>query len=210
MIVILDVGLANVGSVENMLKRIGVQVMVSSSTESILSATGIIIPGVGSFDAGVRAIKDLDCFSVLEEAVLNRKVPVLGICLGMQLMTASSDEGIEAGLGWVEAKTVRLHPECGVVPNMGWRYLNYMHNNVVSSEIEGKDKFYFVHSFSVLCENHKNIHALSEGDHNVVASYCYDNIMGVQFHPEKSHMYGFAFFRRWLTYYGLYTDSAES
>jgi len=200
MIAIIDMGIANVGSVKNMLNRLGAKAEITSDESTLASAKAIILPGVGNFDAGIKAIKSLDCFEQLERIALSGKLPILGICLGMQLMTKSSMEGNERGLGWVDAVTERLLEEDGKIPNMGWRYVEYINDSFISPGNDIKERFYFVHSYSVKCKNKEMIAMVAEGDHSIVASYVSGNIVGVQFHPEKSHVHGFAFFKRWLTF----------
>ena len=196
-------GIANVGSVKNMLNRLGAEVEITSNRATLASAKAIILPGVGSFDSGIKAIRSLDCFTKLETIALDGKTPILGICLGMQLMTKSSMEGHEKGLGWVDAVTEKLSDDDGKIPNMGWRYVKYFNNSFLSPNNNVKERFYFVHSYSVQCKDKDMIAIVSEGDHQIVASYVSGNIIGVQFHPEKSHLHGFAFFKRWLTFYNL-------
>lgn len=203
MIVIVDIGIANVGSVRNMLIRLGAEVEITNDKDAILSAKAIILPGVGSFDAGIKAIKALDCFVDLEHMVLKQKVPTLGICLGMQIMTKSSEEGHETGLGWVDAVTRKLSDRDGQIPNMGWRYVQYVNHKFLSPHAGANERFYFVHSYSVNCTNENIVAITSEGDHLVTAGYVSENIIGVQFHPEKSHINGFAFFKRWLAFNNL-------
>lgn len=203
MIAIINMGIGNVGSVKNMLNRLGANVEITTDKATLASAKAIIIPGVGNFDAGIKAIKSLDCFTELEKIALSGNVPILGICLGMQLMTKSSMEGHEKGLGWVDAVTERLVEEDGKIPNMGWRYVEYINDTFISPPKDIRERFYFVHSYSVKCKKKEIIAIVSQGDHSIVASYVSGNIVGVQFHPEKSHVHGFSFFKRWLAFYQL-------
>ena len=203
MIVILDFGLANVGSVEKMLLKIGAQVKIAADCESILVADAVIIPGVGSFDAGMARLENLESYGVLNFVALQKKTPILGICLGMQLMTKASEEGTMAGLGWIDARTVRIDSTNCLVPNMGWRYVNPVGATGLFPGTTKKEKYYFVHSYHVKCNQQSDVLTVTDYGSNFVSSFMRDNIVGVQFHPEKSHMYGFSFLERWMEYYSL-------
>ena len=203
MIVILDYGLSNVGSVKNMLSKLGAQVTATLDTNSILDADAIIIPGVGSFDAGMERLQKIEGYPELNFVALKKKIPVLGICLGMQMMTRSSEEGHMKGLGWVNAETVKIDSNNRLVPNMGWRFVNPVGEETLFSQRNNKDKFYFVHSFHVRCDDQKDVISTIDYGGNIVASFMDENLVGAQFHPEKSHMYGFAFFKKWLNHFNL-------
>jgi imidazole glycerol-phosphate synthase subunit HisH len=203
MIVILDFGLANVGSVEKMLLKVGAQVKIAADRESILVADAVIIPGVGSFDAGMARLENLESYGVLNFVALQKKTPILGICLGMQLMTKASEEGTMAGLGWIDAQTVGIDSANCLVPNMGWRYVNPVGATGLFPVATKKERYYFVHSYHVKCNQQSDVLTVTDYGSNFVSSFMRDNIVGVQFHPEKSHMYGFSFLKRWLEYYSL-------
>ena len=162
MIAIINMGIANVGSVKNMLNRLGAEVEITSQKETLASAKAIILPGVGNFDAGIKAIRSLDCFTELEKIALHGNIPILGICLGMQLMTKSSMEGQERGLGWVDAVTEKLSEDDGKIPNMGWRYVKHLNHTFLSPSNNTNERFYFVHSYSVKCKNKDIIAMISE------------------------------------------------
>ncbi len=197
MITIVNYGLGNIGSIENMLKKIGVtEILVSSNHEEILKSDKLILPGVGSFDAGMEKINSSGLVNVLNEAVLINKVPILGICLGMQLMTKHSEEGEKSGFGWVDAETVKFdfNKQNIKVPHMGWNYVDILDNGL-KANLPPNPKFYFVHSYFVKCNNIKDIMITCDYEGKFVAGFKKDNVMGVQFHPEKSHKHGMAFFR---------------
>ncbi len=192
MITIIDYGMGNVGSIANMLRKLGVEAVVSHSTDDIGRAEKLILPGVGSFDHGMRNLRERKLVPVLEEQVHGRGTPVLGICLGMQLMGTGSAEGCEPGLGWIDADSVRLRPESEgdrlTVPHMGW--------NTVRLAGPGPDslgadaRFYFVHSFHLDCRDRSDVLAWTTYGRSFVSAVRRDNLMGVQFHPEKSHRFG--------------------
>jgi len=194
MIVIVDYGVGNLGSIVNMLKKVGVKSAASSDPDVIMHADKLILPGIGAFDSGMEKLNERGLVPLLNQLVLTDKVPVLGLCLGLQLMTKRSEEGQLAGLGWFDAETVRYKfgPEQGnlKVPHMGWNTIEIRRPHPLLSELEPESRFYFVHSFYVRCNNPQAV--LAETDyggyfHSVVGE---GNIMGAQFHPEKSHKYG--------------------
>ena len=194
MIVIIDYKMGNLGSILNMLKKIGVQAIVSSLPEDILQADKLILPGVGAFDNGMANLKESSLLSVLNEKVLAKKTPILGICLGMQLLTRRSAEGRLEGLGWVEADTVRFRfgkeESTLKIPHMGWNTVMFKTGSVLSSELEDEARFYFVHSFHVVCDREENVAGKTFYGYEFSSAIQNGNIIGVQFHPEKSHKYG--------------------
>jgi glutamine amidotransferase len=195
MIVIIDYGMGNVGSIENMLKKIGVSdVLTSSSLEDIEKADKLILPGVGAFDNGMENIHKSGILDTLNKKVLTEKIPILGICLGMQLLTRNSEEGQAQGLGWIDAETVkfRFSGEQNLkVPHMGWNSVTIKQRNCpLSNNLHDDSRYYFVHSYFVRCSNPDNI--LFETSYGITftSAVVKNNIYGVQFHPEKSHQYG--------------------
>lgn len=191
MIAIVDYGLGNLKSIYNMFKKVGIQSVITSDIEEIKNADKYLLPGVGSFDHGIKNLKSAPFFETLEKEVLENKKPILGICLGMQLLTNSSEEGEEEGLGWIDAKTVyfNLEDETLAIPHMGWNRVIPKENNSIFKELE-ENRFYFVHSYHVVCNNDDNILAVSNYEKEFTCSIHKDNVYGVQFHPEKSHKFG--------------------
>ena len=191
MITIVDYGMGNFGSFLNMFRRIGVQASVVSDATSIGSAEKILLPGVGAFDAAMERIKASGLREVLDRKALFERVPMLGGCLGMQLMTRASEEGSLSGLGWVEADTRRFPMQNGLkVPHMGWNLVN---RSTVSKLTEGFDdetRFYFVHSFFVAVDKSENSILKTTYGIEFDSAIQRENIFGVQFHPEKSHKFG--------------------
>ena len=193
MIVIVDYKLGNVGSIRNMLKKIGAAASVSSDPSEISKAEKLILPGVGAFDGGIRLLNESGVRPLLEELVLERKIPTLGVCLGMQLMTRGSEEGSEPGLGWVAAKTVAFDQAIRhgtlKIPHMGWNGLRVKANDFLLRELD-QSRFYFVHSYHVKCDDQSAVLATTEHGEEFVSVYRVGNIWGTQFHPEKSHRFG--------------------
>jgi glutamine amidotransferase len=194
MIVILDYGMGNVGSIQNMLRRAGAESIVSSAVSDISAASKLILPGVGAFDRAMGRLHDLGIVKRIEERVLDEKIPLLGICLGMQLLCHRSEEGAEPGLGWVDANVERFYfrqdDQNHKVPHMGWSTVSTRPNNTLFRGMPEHSRFYFVHSYHVVCRDEREIIGTAEYGHSFVAALQQRNIWGVQFHPEKSHRYG--------------------
>jgi imidazole glycerol-phosphate synthase subunit HisH len=192
MLAIVDYGMGNLGSIRNMLKKLGVPATISAAPEVLQEASKLILPGVGAFDTGMAAIRRLGLTAVLDRKVRQDRVPVLGICLGMQLMTRGSSEGAEAGLGWIDASCVRF--ETGgtrlKVPHMGWNVVQATRPAALWQGMEGEQRFYFVHSYYVRCDRPDDCLLRAAYGVEFDAGFQRDNIMGVQFHPEKSHKFG--------------------
>ena len=193
---IINYKMGNIGSILNMLKKIGCACSVSEDPSEILKADKLILPGVGAFDEGMKNLKESGMAEVILKKVTEDKVPLLGICLGMQLLGKRSEEGKLPGLGLVDAETVRFNHGLKI-PHMGW-------NTVSSAKIDGlfknlsENRFYFVHSYHVVCQNQEEV--LSETNYGVrfTSSIQKENIYGVQFHPEKSHKFGMQLLRNFV------------
>lgn len=191
MIAILDYGMGNLKSIYNMFKKVGVESIITSDVGIIKEADKYLLPGVGSFDHGITNLKNALFFETLEQEVLENKKPILGICLGMQLLTNSSEEGKEKGLGWIDAKTIKfdLEDKSLSIPHMGWNITNPTNTNDIFKSLKD-NRFYFVHAYHVVCNDDKNILATVNYGETITCSIYKDNIFGVQFHPEKSHKFG--------------------
>lgn len=198
---IVDYGMGNLGSIQNMLARIYVRSIVTSDRYELEKAEFLILPGVGAFDTAIERLRKLGIIDVMNAKVMEEGTPVLGICLGMQLMLDSSEEGRLPGLGWVPGLVRRLQPpiESGLkVPHMGWNNIMRRSNKAqfdISTNLE-HERFYFVHSYAAHCANPED--ALATTTHGEVFDSVVGrkNILGFQFHPEKSHVFGLNLFKQ--------------
>lgn len=194
MIIIIDYGLGNLGSMLNMLKKVGAEAKVSSDQECIKKADKLILPGVGSFDAGMERLKSRNLISIIEKRVINERIPILGVCLGMQLLSKRSEEGQLPGLGWLDAETIKFKFDGEdsdlKIPHMGWNQITFKQNHRLLADLKETSRFYFVHSYHVVCANPENILATTHYGFNFASAVAKNNILGVQFHPEKSHKFG--------------------
>lgn len=191
MIHIVDYGAGNIGSIANMIRKVGGSSIITSNTEELLSATKLILPGVGHFDYGMKKLRESQLIKVLEEKVLNDRCPILGICLGAQLMTNSSEEGVERGLGWFDARVRRFSEECNVrIPHMGWNFVKIKKQTALCNGFYDESRFYFVHSYYIEPEKEEDVLFETVYGQNFTSGLCRDNLYAVQFHPEKSHKYG--------------------
>jgi len=193
-IVIVDYGLGNLASIKNMLKAIGTPSIITSDISEIRKSDKLILAGVGAFAQAIQNLKELNLLQVLNNLVLTEKVPILGICLGMQLFTEKSEEGSEKGFGWIKGKTVKFHFDTNEanlkIPHMGWNTIKIERNNFLFEGLDNDTKFYFVHSYYVSCEDQEDILTTTFHGFNFTSALQKENIYGVQFHPEKSHKFG--------------------
>ncbi|MBL7221317.1 MAG: imidazole glycerol phosphate synthase subunit HisH [Phycisphaerae bacterium] len=196
MIAIVDYNMGNVGSIRNMLRKIGAESVITSDIDEISRASKLILPGVGAFDNGMTHIKQMHLPDVLGEMVLGRGVPVLGICLGMQLITRRSEEGELPGLGWIQADTVRFkfdrQTENAKIPHMGWNVARPRRCDTLFKGLGDSEDaaFYFVHSYHVACDDESDVLAAATHGYEFTCAIEKGNILATQFHPEKSHRYG--------------------
>lgn len=204
-ITIVDYGVGNLGSIQNMIKKLGAQSEIATDASAIERATKIILPGVGAFDAGMTQLNQSGLRASLDTAVLQRRIPVAGICLGMQLMTKGSEEGTLPGLGWVSAKTIRfvsLPNEAMKIPHMGWSVVTKAKQSSALDLLDDESRFYFVHSYHVDCSNPEDVLLTAQyGSVRFDAAFERENILGFQFHPEKSHRFGMILLKAFLERY---------
>ncbi|WP_263833677.1 imidazole glycerol phosphate synthase subunit HisH [Sulfurospirillum oryzae] len=199
MITIVDYGMGNLGSIKNMFKYIGIQSTIESDVDRIKNASKILLPGVGSFDTAMKKINEGSLREVLNDKALKEKVPILGICLGMQLLTEESEEGRLDGLGWIAAKAMNFKDRIDIkyrIPHMGWNVVKKSNPSLLTNGFENFDepRFYFVHSYFVKVEDEN--HSILKTHYGVEfdSAIQKENIYGAQFHPEKSHKFGMKLF----------------
>ena len=192
--IIIDYGIGNLASIKNMLKKIGVDSIITSNKEEIANAEKLILPGVGSFDYGMEALNSLGITEILQKKALENKTPILGICLGAQLMGNSSEEGKLPGLGLINMVVKKFDatqlPASYKIPHYGWNHIKIRKDSELFSGFDDDARFYFIHSYHFVQDNAEDILASTNYGYEFVSAFQRDNIMGVQFHPEKSHKYG--------------------
>jgi glutamine amidotransferase len=201
MIAILDCGTGNLNSVKRMLEGISADVRVSSSAADIELADKFVIPGVGHFDTAISRLRELDLLDALNHAVLDRKMPVLGICLGMEILGSSSEEGELPGLGWIDAKVIRFQiSDTSVykVPHMGWNTLSILRPNRLLDGVPTDAEFYFAHAYHLQTNDPADVIAETEYESKFPSAIERGNIFGVQFHPEKSQDAGMRILRNFV------------
>lgn len=203
MIVIVDHGMGNLGSVQNMLRKIGADSVRTADPDAIRAADKLVLAGIGAFDGAVERLGELGLVDVLNEAVLDRKVPVLGVCLGMQLMAHSSEEGRQTGLGWLDAEVQRFAFEPGTnlpIPHMGWEVIEPTRASPLfdNGPEAGEVRFYFSHAYHLVCHDPVDVAATATYGYAFPAAIHRGNILGTQFHPEKSHVFGAEVYRRFV------------
>ena len=192
MITLVDYGLGNIRAFFNIYKSLGIDCTVANDVSTLNRASRLILPGVGAFD---WAMLRLDCSGlrpVLDNLVLNHRLPVLGICVGMQMMANCSDEGSSSGLGWIPGEVKifdeSLLPSTAKLPHMGWNDVNPQDHPLFANIFD--PRFYFLHGYRFLPTSPENVLAETEYGLNFASAVCKENVIGVQFHPEKSHHWG--------------------
>lgn len=193
MITIVNYGMGNLGSVQNMFKRIGVSTEITGDVNKIEKAQKLLLPGVGAFGAAMQKIEESGLKNILDKRVLEDKIPVLGICLGMQLLTRSSEEASVVGLGWIEGQTLKFNFPADSslkVPHMGWNLVHHLKVSKLTENFSEEPRFYFVHSYYVKADNLEDVLTTTHHGIDFHSIIQHENIYGAQFHPEKSHKFG--------------------
>jgi len=204
MITIIDYKTGNLGSIQNILKKIGEQSIITSDKKDIAAASKIILPGVGAFDTGMKNLVELDLVDILNKKVLEEKTPVLGICLGMQLLSKGSEEGSSKGLGWIDAETIRFRFIDTLeykIPHMGWNFTVQRKESKLFSGMFPEPRFYFVHSYYFKANDEGDILTSTSYESEFTSAIEKGNILGVQFHPEKSHKFGMKLLKNFVDSY---------
>lgn len=200
-VAVIDYGMGNIGSICKMLKLVGAEPHVSAEPDVLAAADKLVLPGVGHFDRAMSNLTDAALIEPLRELVLDRGKPILGICLGMQLLCVSSEEGSRNGLGFIDAVVRRFSFPVERrlrVPHMGWSELSITRPSPLVLGLDAQARFYFVHSYYVDCADDADVLARSEYGHPFVAAFERGPVAGVQFHPEKSHRFGVQLFRNFV------------
>lgn len=194
MVGIINYGLGNLGSIQNMLKVIGEKSIISADVEELNKCDRYILPGVGAFDAGMTKLNESKLVDYIKGKTLDEHKPLLGICLGMQLLGRKSEEGSQPGLGLIPFENIRFRLENSdlKVPHMGWDIVEFKQESPLLRNLEGIQRYYFVHSYHAVCDKEENVLMTCNYGYEFACAVVKDNIMGVQFHPEKSHDFGMA------------------
>lgn len=201
MIAIVDHGMGNLGSVQNMLRRLGAESIRTIDPVEIATADRIVLAGIGGFDGAMGRLDELRLVEVLNDRALRSATPILGVCLGMQLMAHASEEGHRGGLGWFDAEVRRFHfpQEAPLpIPHMGWQSIRVTRPSPLFDASDDERRFYFSHAYHVVCNDTADIAATADYGGPFVAAIHRRNLLGTQFHPEKSHAFGMAVYRRFL------------
>jgi glutamine amidotransferase len=194
MITIIDYGLGNIKAFVNLYKRLNVPISVAKCADDLNGSTKLILPGVGAFDHAMQLLNQSGMRDTIDRLVLQQKVPIMGICVGMQILAHFSDEGHLPGLGWIKGQVrkfdVSLLPANTYLPHMGWNDVKPVIANPLFANLETDARFYFLHSYYFDCDSRQDVLAESVYGKSFSCAVHYNNIYGVQFHPEKSHHFG--------------------
>ncbi|NLR90509.1 imidazole glycerol phosphate synthase subunit HisH [Flammeovirga agarivorans] len=200
MITIINYDAGNIKSIQNIIKKVGGQCIISSNIDEIKKASKLILPGVGSFDHGVKKLHELNLFDIIKDKA-NNNTPLLGICLGAQLLGNNSEEGTTEGLGLINMEVIKFKKsKLGnhKIPHMGWSIPNFIKETPISKNLDINSRFYFVHSYHFQCHNQLDILAKAYYGYEFPCAISKGNIFGLQFHPEKSHKYGMQIIKNFI------------
>ncbi len=189
MIGIIDYGLGNIDAFYNIYRRLNRDVLIVKNKDDLKSVDRIILPGVGAFDYAMKCLDSSGMRSTLESLALDKGVPVMGICVGMQIMAKRSEEGVADGLGWFDADVLKFDDTSLLVPEMGWNSVEH-NDNAIFFGMEEHPRFYFLHSYYFKCRNNGDVIGTSDYGFRFASAVNIGNIYGIQFHPEKSHLNG--------------------
>lgn len=192
-IAIVDYGIGNLKSIQNMIKKIGGKAIITNDEAALRRASKLILPGVGAFDQGMITLNKSGLVTLLNELVLEKKTPILGICLGAQIMTKGSEEGELKGLGWFDATTIKfnLSEDSDLkIPHMGWNEIHIKKDIPLMEGLDNESRFYFVHSFHFMANDISDVLCTSNHGYQFASGLQQDHIFALQYHPEKSHKYG--------------------
>jgi len=193
MIKIIDYGLGNIRAFQNVYKRLNIEVSVARNADELATASKVVLPGVGAFDHAMELLNQSGMRKALDTLILTKGVPVLGVCVGMQILARSSDEGQAPGLGWIEGHVrgfKSLRQDQLVIPHMGWNDVQPKSSTKLFDQLESEARFYFLHSYYFQCDRKEDIVAVTRYGTEFSCAVNAGNIYGVQFHPEKSHHFG--------------------
>jgi len=201
MVTIVDYGVGNLASIANMARKAGTDCVISSDPAVVAAADKLILPGVGAFDRGMANLAERGLIPILNERAMERRVPTLGLCLGMQLLGRGSEEGTRPGLGWLAADSVRFTFPADTalkVPHMGWNFIEPAAPAALVQSLPPEPRFYFVHSYYLACDNPGDVMCWTTYGGRFASGIHKGNLWGTQFHPEKSHSFGLALLRNFL------------
>jgi glutamine amidotransferase len=194
MITIIDYGVGNINAFVHIFKQLGISVSKATSSDHIKEATKLILPGVGSFDDAMQRLNDSGMRDALQDAVTVDKIPLIGICVGMQMLADRSDEGVMPGLGWISGEVKKFDPSTinhiTKFPHMGWNDVKPVRENPLFSGLETGARFYFLHSYYYQCKHEEDVLATSAYGLQFASAINHNHIYGIQCHPEKSHHFG--------------------